>query len=28
MLAISSLPVQFLDAWERGRDVREERIDG
>lgn len=27
MLAISSLPVQFLDTWERGRDVREERID-
>lgn len=27
MLAISSLPVQFLDAWERGGDVREERID-
>lgn len=27
MLAISSLPVQFLDTWERGKDVREERID-
>lgn len=26
MLAISSLSVQFLDTWERGRDVREERI--
>lgn len=25
MLAISSLPVQFLDAWERGGDVRRKK---
>lgn len=27
MLAISPVPVQFLDAWERGRGLREERGD-